>query len=235
MNLTNTKARLLLVEDDRRLARLIQLYLTEQGYFVHWESHGSRVLVLAQELQPDLIILDLMLPDTDGFTLCRQLGEHYQGPVLILSALGNSRDQIQGLNLGAADYVVKPVEPELLKARIDNLLRRQQQLTAKPSKLHFGQLVINGDTRTVQLQELEVNLTSNEFALLWTLATQAGKVLSRDYLYQTLLGFAYDGTDRKLDQRVSRLRKKLGDDSDVPTRIKTIWGHGYLFAPDSWL
>lgn len=231
---SDPKARLLLVEDDRRLAELVQLYLREQGYFVHWVANGSRVLPLARELQPDLIILDLMLPDTDGFTLCSQLAEQYDGPVLILSALSNSRDQIQGLNLGAADYVVKPVEPELLLARIENLLRRQNRAPLS-TKLQFGSLVLNGDTRTVEYQAKEVALTSNEFALLWALASQAGKALSRDYLYESLLGFSYDGSDRKLDQRISRLRKKLGDDSDSPTRIKTIWGHGYLFAPDSWL
>ncbi|WP_192954773.1 response regulator transcription factor [Gallaecimonas mangrovi] len=235
MKINRAKGRLLLVEDDRALAKLIQLYLTEQGYFVHWESHGGRVPMLVQELQPDLLLLDLLLPDVDGFALCGQVAQLFDGPIIILSALGNSRDQIQGLKFGASDYVVKPVDPELLMARIESQLRRDRLKTKRShSRLVFGQLIIDADTRSVTLENRPVKLTSGEFALLWALASDAGKVLSRDYLYQALLGFPYDGSDRKLDQRVSRLRRKLGDESEMPTRIKTIWGHGYLFAPNSW-
>lgn len=140
-----------------------------------------------------------------------------------MSALGSNEDQIKGLELGADDYVVKPVDPALLIARINNLLRR----TAKPPQveshcLSFGKLSIDPHTQAIRLGETEVDLTSHEFELLWLLASQAGQVLSRQYIYQYLLNIDFDGKDRKIDVRISRLRKKLGDNIETPFRIKTV-------------
>lgn len=227
--------RVLLVEDDIRLANLIMDYLKSNGIHVEVERRGDTVLTRLINYKPDIILLDIMLPGMDGLTLCEKLPDYFAGPILLMSALGSAEDQVKGLELGADDYVVKPVDPALLIARINNLLRR----TAKPPKveshcLSFGKLSIDPHVQVIRLDDLEVDLTSHEFELLWLLASQAGQVLSRQYIYQYLLNIDFDGKDRKIDVRVSRLRKKLGDNVETPFRIKTVWGQGYLFAPEAW-
>ncbi len=227
--------RVLLVEDDTRLANLIVDYLKSHGMHVEVERRGDTVLTRLINYKPDIILLDIMLPGLDGLSLCEKLPDYFAGPILLMSALSTNEDQIKGLELGADDYVVKPVEPALLIARINNLLRRK----AKPQQadthcLIFGKLNIDPHSQTIRLGDMEVELTSHEFELLWLLASQAGQVLSRQYIYQYLLNIDFDGKDRKIDVRISRLRKKLGDNIETPFRIKTVWGQGYLFAPEAW-
>ncbi|ABZ75506.1 two component transcriptional regulator, winged helix family [Shewanella halifaxensis HAW-EB4] len=235
--MTNSQSthRVLLVEDDIRLANLIVDFLKSHGMHVEVERRGDTVLTRLINYKPDIILLDIMLPGMDGLTLCEKLPDYFAGPILLMSALGSNEDQIKGLELGADDYVVKPVDPSLLVARINNLLRRQ----AKPAQveshcLSFGKLSIDPHTQAIRLGETEVDLTSHEFELLWLLASQAGQVMSRQYIYQYLLNIDFDGKDRKIDVRISRLRKKLGDNIETPFRIKTVWGQGYLFAPEAW-
>lgn len=227
--------RVLLVEDDIRLANLIVDYLKTHDMHVEVERRGDTVLTRLINYKPDIILLDVMLPGLDGFSLCEKLPDYFSGPILLMSALGTNEDQIKGLELGADDYVVKPVEPALLVARIKNLLRRQA-LPNKPEShcLNFGKLSIDPHTQTIRLGDTQVDLTNHEFELLWLLASQAGQVLSRQYIYQYLLNIDFDGKDRKIDVRTSRLRKKLGDSIETPFRIKTVWGQGYLFAPEAW-
>ncbi|MGI2259046.1 winged helix-turn-helix domain-containing protein [Shewanella sp. GXUN23E] len=228
--------RVLLVEDDIRLSNLIVDYLKEQGMHVEVERRGDTVLTRLISYKPDIILLDIMLPGMDGLSLCEKLPDYFAGPILLMSALGTNEDQIKGLELGADDYVVKPVDPALLVARINNLLRRH----AKPKHhaeshcLSFGKLSIDPHSQAIRLGDKEVDLTSHEFELLWLLASQAGQVLSRQFIYQYLLNIDFDGKDRKIDVRISRLRKKLGDNIETPFRIKTVWGQGYLFAPEAW-
>jgi len=169
--------------------------------------------------------------------VCRELRSFYQGPILILTASSNDFDQIVGLEIGADDYVVKPVEPRVLLARIHAILRRSRpdRIVEKNNVMQFGKLKIDDAAKSVELDNKLIKLTTHEFELLGLLANHAGQVLTRDRIYTTLRGFGYDGTDRAVDVKISRLRKKLGDDANEPRRIKTIWGKGYLFVPSAWV
>src|SRR5690606_20552646 len=188
-----------------------------------------------QDLDPDIVILDIMLPGKDGLTVCKEVRPKYNGPILMLTARDSDMDQVLGLEFGADDYVIKPAEPRVLLARIRALLRRYQQPEKTDvSQLRFGSLFTQISSRKVTLDDRDVLLSSHEFDLLTAFARQAGKVLSREYLFNTIYGRPYDGLDRTVDVRISQLRKKLGDSSDNPSRIKTVWGRGYLFVAEAW-
>jgi len=224
-----------LVEDDLRLSELVSRYLENNGFRVQATSRGDEVVEQVQRDAPDLVILDLGLPGQDGFSICKQLRLLYHNPILILTARDNDNDQVLGLELGADDYVIKPVEPRVLMARIHALLRRSTARTGPANKtLRFGRLAINAAARSVSLGGQSIDLSGSEFELLLHLAAHAGEIQSRETLYQRLYRREYDGTDRTLDVRMSHLRKKLGDETDSSERIKTIWGQGYLFVPDAW-
>lgn len=226
---------ILLVEDDRRLADLVKDFLESNDFAVVVESHGNRVIRQCQNVNPALIVLDIMLPGKDGLTLCQELRPEYKGPILMLTARNEDVDQVLGLEYGADDYVIKPVEPRVLLARIRALLRRYYQNDAREQDvLVFDQLSIQPIQRKVDLAGQEVHLSSHEFDLLLALANQAGQILSREFLFNQIYSRPYDGLDRSIDVRVSQLRKKLFDNPDNPTRIKTIWGRGYLFIADAW-
>jgi DNA-binding response OmpR family regulator len=226
---------ILLVEDDLRLADLVSRYLESQGFQMASVSRGDQVVELVQRDNPDLLILDLGLPGEDGFTICKRLRPAYINPILILTARDSDIDHVLGLELGADDYVVKPVEPRVLLARIGALLRRSKPPVVSTGKtLTFGRLLINVVSRVVKWEGRSISLSRNEFDLLVHLANHAGEIQSREVLFRSLYNRDYDGLDRMLDIRISRLRRKLGDDADNPERIKTIWGQGYLFVPDAW-
>lgn len=223
-----------LVEDDLRLAQLVRSYLQDNGFRVSIENHGDRVLERVQRESPDLVILDLGLPGKDGFAVCRELRAAFSIPILMLTARDNDFDHVVGLELGADDYVIKPVEPRVLVARIHALLRRGRTPGAAENRtLRFGALSINTAARSVALNDEPVTLSSNEFDLLLFLASHAGEIRSRETLYQQLYKREYNGLDRTLDVRISHLRKKLGDSGD-PEKIRTVWGHGYVFVSDAW-
>lgn len=235
--------RILVVEDDRRLSGLIRDYLQQQGYQASVERRGDRAVQRILHEQPDLVVLDLMLPGKDGLIVLQQIRADFYGAVLILTAREDDMDQVAGLEMGADDYVKKPIEPRVLLARIRALLRRLSHNTAAPRQesgadsfreLVFGGLTISRTAHRVTLGDQAVELTTSEFELLWLLASNAGAVLDRDTLFKVLRGLDYNGTDRSVDVSVSRLRKKLEDDSVCPRRIKTIWGKGYLFVKDAW-
>ena len=224
---------ILLVEDDLSLASWVQEFLQQKGYQVLLEQRGDTVLPLLRRQHVDLILLDLMLPGLNGLDVCRQIRRDYAVPVLMLTAQGEEVDEVIGLGVGATDYLVKPVRPRILLARIQAALR--QSADATPSQqLVFGSLTICASSRRVLLGETDIVLTSAEFALLWYLASRAGQVCSRDQVFQALKGREHDGLDRRFDVMVSVLRKKLGDDAKEPKRIKTVWGQGYLFVTEHW-
>jgi DNA-binding response OmpR family regulator len=226
---------IMLVEDDLRLSDLVSRYLESNGYRVTITHRGDQVVEQVRRGAPDLVILDLGLPGQDGFSVCRQLRTFYYNPILILTARDSDGDHILGLELGADDYVIKPVEPRVLMARIQALLRRSQNPRRAEQKiLRFGRLVINVVGRAVSIDGQQIALSSNEFDLLVYLAAHAGEVQSRETVFQQLYRREYDGTDRILDVRISQLRRKLGDETESAERIKTIWGQGYLFVPDAW-
>ena len=226
-------AHILLVEDDLALQQLTKEYLVHNGFSVATIANGDDVIAALHTRMPDLIILDVMLPGKDGFTVCREVRDKFNVPILMLTAKGEDFDQVVGLEFGADDYVIKPVEPRVLLARINAVLRRQQPVKVS-EELVFGQLRIDKTSRQVFLHQQEVILTSHEFELLWLLASNAGEVLNRDYVHQKMIGREYDGLDRTVDVRISRLRKKLIDNTARPYRIKTVWGQGYLFVSDAW-
>lgn len=226
--------KILLVEDDLGLQQLTKDYLEHNGLEVDVLSRGDEVFSYLENNAADLMILDIMLPGKDGFSVCRQIRDKFSLPILMLTAKGEDFDQVIGLELGADDYVVKPAEPRVLLARVNALLRRGQPVVKAAEEIQFGDLVIDKTSRIVKLNENEIVLTSHEFELLWLLASNAGEVLSREHVHQHMIGRQYDGLDRTVDVRVSRIRKKLGDNSDKPYRIKTVWGQGYLFVSDAW-
>ena len=226
---------ILLVEDDRRLAQLVKDFLESNDFQVAIEENGNRVIRQAQNLNPALIVLDLMLPGKDGLTLCKELRPQFKGPILMLTARDSDLDQVLGLEYGADDYVIKPAEPRVLLARIRALMRRYYQNDPREQEaLLFGELCIQPTARKVLLAGAEVILSSHEYDLLLSLAAQAGQILSREFLFNHIYNREYDGLDRTIDVRISQLRKKLNDNPENPTRIKTIWGKGYLFIADAW-
>ncbi|MFC3150900.1 response regulator [Litoribrevibacter euphylliae] len=232
---------ILIVEDDERLAGLTKDYLENNGLQVSIEGDGAKAIDRIINEQPDLVVLDLMLPGEDGIAVCRLVRPKYKGPILMLTARTDDLDQVLGLEMGADDYVAKPVRPRVLLARIQALLRRTHQPTTDSTpepaseqltRLEFGELVIDSAMREAWLAEESIDLTSAEFDLLWLLASNAGTVLSREEIFTALRGIEYDGQDRSIDVRVSRIRPKVGDDPMHPRRIKTVRSKGYLFVKD---
>ena len=232
-------ARILLVEDDDRLAELTAEYLRKNEFIVDIEARGDTAETRILETRPDLVVLDVMLPGQDGFAVCRAVRPQYDGIILILTARDEDIDQILELELGADDYITKPVPPRVLLARIKALLRRASpgvgdETPEASESLSFGSFRISQQTRSAVLAGETIDLTTAEFDLLWLLARHAGSILSRDDLLQQLRGIGFDGLDRSIDARISRLRKKLNDDPDNPTRIKTVRSKGYLFSRHDW-
>ena len=228
---------LILVEDDERLAELVSQYLTANGFSVIRFADGEGLIERVKVTPPDAIILDVMLPGDDGFTLCNRLRQFYSGPLLFMTAKSESFDQVLGLEIGADDYVVKPVEPLVLLARVNALMRRASSVEMpvhSGSVVTFGKLSIDKLSRRVNLGGEDITLTSHEFDLLCLLADNASQLVERTTLYKELIGREYDGLDRSADVRVSRLRKKLKDNPQNPYRIKTIWGKGFFFVADAW-
>lgn len=227
----------LIVEDDQRLAELTRDYLESNGFSVAIESNGALAAARIIAEQPDLVILDLMLPGEDGFTICRKVRDQFTGPILMLTARTDDLDQVQGLDMGADDYVCKPVRPRLLLARIQALLRRSESTEAvegdKRERLQFGPLVVDNTLREAWLADSSIELTSAEFDLLWLLVANAGRILSREEIFTALRGVGYDGQDRSIDVRISRIRPKIGDDPIHPRMIKTIRSKGYLFVREA--
>lgn len=243
MNEVSPKYNVLLIEDDDRLAQLIGEYLDSYEFAVTIVRRGDTAVAAVREHKPALVILDLMLPNMDGMEVCRRIRGFSSVPVLILTARVDVFDQVAGLETGADDYVVKPIEPRVLVARARALLRRSQPAEAimtpvsgvgTAGTLTFGELVISPPNRTVTWRGQDIDLKTAEFNLLVILARAAGTVLSRDDILKQLRGIEFDGLDRTVDSGISRLRRRFEDASPEPHKIKTIWGRGYLFSPSAW-
>jgi len=226
---------IMLIEDDVRLAELVSRYLESSGFRVTIANLDRHIARQVCELSPQLVILDLGLPGDDGFTICKQLRLAYQSPILILTARNSDIDHVLGLELGADDYIIKPVEPRVLVAHINALLRRGRSKDEPAlGLLRFGALVIDRAARSVRLNDKAIVLSGSEFELLAFLASHPGEIQSREVLFRHLYRRDYDGLDRTLDVRISHLRRKLGEDGETSERIKTIWGQGYLFVAGAW-
>ncbi|WP_304641534.1 response regulator [Pseudomonas sp.] len=228
---------ILLVEDDRKLADLIAEFLRGQGLQVEVEHDGGRAVERILREVPALVVLDIMLPGEDGLSICKRLrAAGFSRPILMLTARSEDEDHILGLELGADDYVNKPVRPQVLLARIRALLRRRGEAEGRNlgARLQFGPLVIDHTRREAWLDGALIDLTGAEFDLLWLLASNAGRVLSREETFVALRGIEYDGQDRSVDVRISRIRPKIGDCPEQPRIIKTVRSKGYLFvAPEA--
>ncbi|MBW7983160.1 two-component system response regulator RstA [Enterobacillus tribolii] len=232
------------VEDDQDVGQLIAAYLGKHDITVVIEPRGDTALETIQNLKPDLVMLDIMLPGKDGMTLCRDLRPLYDGPIVLLTSLDSDMNHILALEMGASDYILKTTPPAVLLARLRLHLRQHQPQTQPEenntkkintnNSIRFGQLSIDPVNREVILKEENISLSTSDFDLLWELATHAGKIMDRDALLKTLRGVSYDGMDRSIDVAVSRLRRKLDDNALEPFRIKTVRNKGYLFAPNAW-
>jgi len=229
----DTQLHIMVVEDDASLSAWIADYLTTHNYLVTVASRGDEALELIRTDEPDMVVLDVMLPGLDGLNVCRLAREFYKKPILMLTALGSESDEVMGLDTGADDYLSKPVRPKVLLARINALLRRDAP-EADEEAIAIGGLFIDPVSRTLTLDEESVAVSSHEFDLLTLLARSAGTPVSRDTLVTEMRGIEYNGLDRSIDISISRLRKKLDDDASAPARIKTVRGKGYLLAPDAW-
>lgn len=226
---------LLMIEDDARLAQMVGEYLRKSGFgFTHADTASSGLSKL-QDTKPDLVILDLMLPDLDGLETCRQIrglsGDLARTPVLMLTAKGDPMDRIIGLEVGADDYLPKPFEPRELLARIRAVLRRRHEPSSALSPtLSFGSLEIDRDARSVTVGGHPCELTSYQFDLLVTLADRAGRVLTRDQIMEAVRGRELEAFDRSIDVHMGRIRAAIEADPKNPKRILTVRGVGYVFA-----
>ncbi|MDF2529284.1 MAG: DNA-binding transcriptional regulator RstA [Gammaproteobacteria bacterium] len=227
------KAKILILEDDKKLAQLMQDYLIRHGFEITLEHYGDKGLYRITKEQPDIVILDILLPKMDGLTVCKEARQYYDGLILMLTANDTDDTQIKGLENGADDFVRKPIDPQVLVARINALLRRKTG-EIKPLAIQIGKLRIDPNDRSAYWEDQYIDLSQKEFELLYFLADHAGKVVNRDSIMQALKGFDYDGINRTIDMTISNLRKKFNDDGREAKRIKTVWGKGYLFVKEAW-
>ena len=221
--------RILLIEDDSRLAGMLAEYLGEAGYRVSVASRGGEGLERLAREPFDALVLDLMLPDVGGLEVCRRVRQKSPLPILMLTARGDPADRIVGLELGADDYLPKPFEPRELLARLRAILRRAAPVPGQPA-LRFGRLEIDRDARTIRVDGEGKALTGYQFALLVAFAENAGRVLSREQLMDIVKGEPLEAFDRSIDVHISRIRAAIEDDPKKPRRILTVRGAGYVFA-----
>ncbi len=228
-------SRILIIDDDESLTAMLAEYLTDQGFEAATRARGlDGVEAIVAESGFDAVILDVMLPDIDGFEVCRRLRERSDVPIVMLTARGEETDRIVGLEIGADDYLAKPFSPRELLARIRAVLRRSGRVPASDSEAHasmrFGRLELDRAARIVRVDGEARTLTSHQFELLCLLAENAGRVLSRDQIMQGLRGHALDAFDRSIDNHVSRIRAAIEADPRKPRRLLTVRGAGYVFA-----
>lgn len=221
---------LLLVDDDGRLTAMLSDYLAAAGFRVDRATSGREALAATSRTAFSAVVLDVMLPDVDGFEVCRQLRTRSDVPVLMLTARGDDTDRIVGLEIGADDYLSKPFNPRELLARLRAILRRNRGAPLPDATLTFGRLGIDRGSRTVRVDGRDRPMTSYQFDLLVVLAQHAGRVLNRERLLDLVKGEELEAFDRSIDVHVSRIRSAIEDDPKRPRRILTVRGSGYVFA-----
>ncbi|MCK1788167.1 response regulator transcription factor [Pseudomonas sp. TNT11] len=229
-------ATILVIDDEPQIRKFLRISLASQGYKVIEAGSGNEGLAQAALSKPDLLVLDLGLPDMDGQQVLREFREWSTVPVLVLSVRASEVQKVEALDGGANDYVTKPCEPRVLLARVRTLLRRSSlsEPQVVNDQIVIGNLCIDLSERTVTWREQAVELSSGEYNLLVVLARHAGEVLSRDQILQRLRGIEFNGTDRSVDVAISKLRRKFDDHAGEARKIKTVWGKGYLFSRSEW-
>jgi two-component system OmpR family response regulator len=232
------RPRVLMVEDDRELVEAISEYLVKNGLDVVSVARGDLAAAAIEHDLPDVVVLDLMLPGRNGLDVCKDLrAGGCRIPIVMLTARDEDFDEVLGLEVGADDYIAKPVKPRLLLARINAQLRRQAmpaEAEADTGIMRFGRLSISPANRQVKLDEEYVSLSSAEFDLLFLLASNAGRVMPRERILQTLRGLTNSRSDRSIDARMYRLRSRFSHVPEVAHRLKTVRPHGYLFSTEDW-
>jgi two-component system, OmpR family, response regulator VicR len=225
--------KILVVDDEKPIADILQFNLKKEGYVVYCAYDGNEAIQLVEEIQPDLILLDIMLPLRDGMEVCREVRKKYEMAIIMLTAKDSEIDKVLGLELGADDYVTKPFSTRELIARVKANLRRHQQILTQPdaenetNEIEIGSLVIHPDAYVVSKRGETIELTHREFELLFYLAKHIGQVMTREHLLQTVWGYDYYGDVRTVDVTVRRLREKIEDSPSHPTWIVTRRGVGY--------
>ncbi|MCP4004848.1 MAG: response regulator transcription factor [bacterium] len=221
---------ILMIEDDENLSEMVGEYLGSRGFALSAQPNAMGGLELLRSESFDVLILDVMLPDLDGFEVCRRVRAESDIPILMLTARGDETDRIVGLEIGADDYLPKPFNPRELLARLRAILRRHKSGPERGAVLRFGRLEIDRNARVVRVGGEERSLTSHQFELLCALAERAGRVMSRDAIMNALRGHALDAFDRSIDVHISRIRAAIEDDPKNPRRVITVRGAGYVFA-----
>ncbi len=223
-----SSTRILIVEDDPNIRKILSLYLEREGFHLSMAPDGETGLRKVEAERPDLVILDLMLPDIDGREVCQRIREKHSVPVIMLTALDSTRDKIRGLELGSDDYITKPFDPGEVIARVRAVLRRSTGAARGP-KLEFPDFSIDSDSRRVLRDGQDVHLTAKEFDLLWLLANHPGQVFTRDQLLDRVWGYEFYGNIRTVDVHIRHIREKIEPDPDDPGYVLTVWGVGYKF------
>jgi DNA-binding response OmpR family regulator len=227
---TATADRILIVEDEPMVAEVVQRYLIRDGYAVDVAHDGLSALAAYDRFQPDLLVLDVMLPGLDGLEVCRRIRARADTPIIMLTARAEEVDKLVGLEIGADDYMTKPFSPRELAARVKTVLRRAAPIRSVDGEaLRFADLRISGVTRSVFDSRGEVQLTAREFDLLFFLASHPGQVFSRERLLVAVWDFAFPGDESTVTVHIRRIRSKLEADPSRPRYLKTVWGVGYKF------
>ena len=224
--------KVLVVEDDNNIAELLRLYLQKDGFEVSHAADGGKAVEMAKEIQPDLVLLDIMLPVMDGWQVCRELRKTMKMPIIMLTAKGETEDKVSGLEMGADDYIVKPFSPNELVARVKGHLARYEQLTSREvhrDVLHYGDLEIDESGHRVFVKGKEVTLPNKEFELLLFFAKNPGIVFSKETLFDRVWGSEALGETATVSVHVNRIREKIEEDTANPRYIETVWGAGYRF------
>lgn len=220
--------KVLIVEDDNNIAQLLQLYLEKEGFETVTAADGGQGLTMFQAIKPDLVLLDIMLPVMDGWAVCQKIRESAKTPIIMMTAKGEINDKVNGLEMGADDYVVKPFDMKEVLARIHAVLRRYGTDGGQQKKLAFDKLVINMDSYELLVDGKRVDTPPKEMELLYHLASAPNRVFTRNQLLDKVWGFDYFGDSRTVDVHIKRLREKLEGVSDQ-WNLKTVWGVGYKF------
>lgn len=226
---------ILVVDDEVKILQVLKAYLQGEGYTVITARDGKAALEKTFSLQPDLILLDLMLPGISGEEVCRRLRQNSKVPIIMLTAKAEAEDRVEGLGIGADDYITKPFSPQEVLARIKAVLRRVQDEGGKLADIltfSGGDLVVDTLRREVRYQEEKVHLTPTEFKILSVMARSPGRVFSREQLTEMVHGYNYEGFDRTIDAHIKNLRQKLEAGSNTPQYLHTVYGMGYRFEGD---
>jgi DNA-binding response OmpR family regulator len=224
-------ATVLVVDDEPIVREVVVRYLTREGHRTLEAGDGKTARVAIESSDPDLVVLDVMLPGTDGLELCRWIRSTSELPVIMLTARGEEADRIVGLELGADDYVTKPFSPRELAARVHTVLRRTSRAEERVERLTFGELTLERASRELRKGEREIRLTAKEFDVLWFLARHPRRVFSRDQLMSSVWGYASALDTGTVTVHIRRLREKIEDDPSAPKHLQTVWGVGYRLVP----